>query len=176
MRIRAACIVATLLAGCASRSPHPTGGGAGEPARCANENWDLSFLKPLLGVWSEYRIDGSERTPLGTLTTRLTAKGCALQQSFVSPDDTFAFASFGHIDASGLMVETYVLSFGEIATYRWKLGKGELVLERIDGPPDLRKRLRISNITTERYLVIDERSRDGGATWEHFESVEAIRR
>lgn len=153
---------------------------------------DHQLFDKLLGTWEEYRIEDSADdvaeessddqpgtlpgTLIGTLTTNLVAQGCALRQSFVSPDQSFSFESLAYLDDTGIWQETYAMSNGTVSQYRWIENEEELILEQIGVRGSNRKRLVIYDIGENEYFVIDERSSDRGQSWEQFELVKTIRK
>ncbi|MEM7359954.1 MAG: hypothetical protein AAF431_12710 [Pseudomonadota bacterium] len=163
------------------------------------EESDTQLFQKLLGTWHEYRLSdealaafettlvededlvGDEAsstesgTLIGTLNTELVAQGCALRQSFSSPDRSFSFESLAYLDPTGNWQETYAMSNGVVSQYRWVENEEELILEQIGVTGAARKRLVIFNMTETDYFVLDERSTDRGQTWNRFELVKTVR-
>ena len=129
---------------------------------------------PLVGIWTEYQVSETSNELLGTLTTRYEANGCALVQDFQSPDGSFGFTSLGFVASDGDGQETYVLSNGRVASYRWQKENEEIILNRIVGEHESLRRLRIFDISENGYFVADESSTDGDGTWEQSELVHTI--
>ncbi len=133
------------------------------------------MLAPLIGDWEEYQVSESDEELLGTLKTRMVSENCAVVQSFLSPDGMFSFNSLGYIDSTGNWVETYVLSNGRFASYKWRSNGDELILDRVAAADQPRRRRRLFAITKNNYLVTDEESQDAGKTWQRLELVKTIR-
>ncbi len=112
-------------------------------APCDTEN---KIFRPLPGEWEEYRVSGTGREPLGTLSTELVADGCAIRQSFQAPDGLFSFSSLGFAESPGSWFETYVLSNGQVASYRWRRERDELILARVSSGSEPLRRLRIFDL------------------------------
>ena len=147
-------------------------------ANTAMADCDLAFhafVKPLLGEWEEYEQGESGQTLIGVLSTRLVSGGCAIQQSFRSPDGSFSFSSLGFADSTGELTETYVFSDGRVSSYRWSGSGGAVVLNRIASKPEISRRLRILDISADSYLVESEESHDGGQTWQLIDRVKTVR-
>ena len=130
---------------------------------------------PLVGIWMEYQISESSKELLGTLTTRYEANHCALVQEFQAPDGSFSFTSLGYVGADGVWEETYVLSNGGVAAYRWQQAGNEINLNRVTDENEPLRRLRIFDVSPGSYFVADETSTDGGMTWERSELVQTLR-
>lgn len=103
----------------------------------------------------------------GRLDVRLEAGGCALVQVFTGADGTFSFRSLGYVEtATGQWVETYVLSNGRVASYRWRLDGEDVVIDRIaGGDPALRRRLRITFESADAYRVVEETAPADADAW-----------
>ena len=142
-------------------------------APCDTEN---QIFRPLLGVWEEYRVSNTDRELLGTLSTELVAGGCAIRQSFYAPDGLFSFSSLGFAESPDSWFETYVLSNGQVASYRWRGEGDELILARVTVGSEPLRRLRIFELQPDSYFVVDEESQDGGKTWLRRELVITIRK
>ncbi len=139
------------------------------------EGEDYRQFDSLLGNWEEYELSDEGRVHLGTLATELVACGCALKQTFFSPDKSFSFESFGYLEADEAWTEHYVLSTGRIVSYKWSRRGETLVLERISRDSGKMKRLVIFDIKADSYFVSDEESVDDGGTWTRRELVHTIR-
>lgn len=74
--------------------------------------------------------------------------------------------SLATVDAeSGQWHETLLFSTGRTTEYRWSADGEDVVFDRIGDDPDERKRLRATEIGADSFVVLDERSADGGQTW-----------
>lgn len=134
-----------------------SGGGlsAQEPPVCRSAAHRTAA--PLVGVWREYTVTDSAEVYEGELTSTLDAGGCAFVQTFVSADGTFTFRSLGFVDpTTGGWRERFVLSNGATAEYHWKRDGSDLLLERA-APGGTVYRLRVTDLTLESYVVIEER-------------------
>lgn len=128
-----------------------------------------TVIQPFIGVWEEFSLnEEGKETFIGTLEVALEAGGCALNQQFISADSSFFYATLGFVnEASGFWEETYVFSTGRISEYQWIIDNGEIVQRKIGGSRSsgFMHQLRFTKLTSEGYLLIQERSDNGGKTW-----------
>lgn len=138
-----------------------------EKPPCSGGSYDL--VAPYLGTWQEFRVTDSTEVLMGTLTTRLLAKGCAISQHFMEQDSSFSYQSLGYVNpSSGLWQEHYVFSTGGTATYQW-MTEGDMIYTlRVSASrsSDHIYRLRYTDTRDDEYTVVLQRSYDGGKTWE----------
>jgi hypothetical protein len=131
---------------------------------CSGKPYELA--QRFIGTWKEYTVTPEREILMGTLQVSWELGGCVQRQQFLAVDGAFAFLGFGYLDSeTQAWQETYVLSTGRVAHYRWREAEAELFIERLGGGPASLRRLRIQNLTPEAYDVLDERSTDGGQTW-----------
>lgn len=154
------CFIFTILLSFAQESTNET-------PPCATPSHQL--IQPFLGTWEEFTLDenGNEQF-IGTLEVKLGAGGCSLVQRFATPDSTFSYSTMGYVDnGSGYWMERYVFSTGTSAEYQWIVDKGDLVQRLISGDRkiDYLHQLRLTDVTKSGYVVLQERSEDGGRTW-----------
>ncbi len=119
------------------------------------------------GTWQEYTVQSNKTEKLeGTLITSFELGGCIITQKFISVDKSFTFMSFGYVDAATHMWnETYVLSNGRVATYKWYTEGNYIYNERISGgDPSTKVRLRIVFHNEDLYEVTEERF-DSSGKW-----------
>ena len=134
-------------------------------AACAGGVYDLP--SQFVGTWREYTVTDTGEVFAGTLRSEVTADGCGYRQAFTSADATFSFQSLGYVDAQEqAWRETVVTSTGRVAHYRWRTEGADVVFDRLseDGTP--RRRLRATGFAPDSYDVVDERSADGGQSWD----------
>lgn len=131
------------------------------------------LIQPFLGIWEEYEIGANdEETFIGTLSVKLGANGCALLQQFISPDSTFSYSTMGFVnEGSGIWEEVYVFSTGATADYQWIVDSGNIVQRRVGGTRKINylHQLRFKDVTSSDYMVVEERSDDGGRSWKQTE-------
>ncbi len=138
-----------------------------EKPPCTGGSYDL--VTPYLGTWHEYRVTDSTEVLMGTLTTKLLAKGCAISQHFMEQDSSFSYQSLGAVNpSSGLWQENYVFSTGGTATYQWMTEGNEIYTLRTAASrsSDHIYRLKYTDTRDDEYTVVLQRSYDGGKTWE----------
>jgi hypothetical protein len=124
---------------------------------------------PLVGTWHEYTVTPSGEVFEGELRSSLEAGACAYVQTFVSRDGTFTFRSLGYVDAaSGVWREQFVLSNGATAEYVWERDGVDILLNRTS-PSGTVYRLRITEITPNSYVVVEERLSDEDRSWSQGE-------
>jgi hypothetical protein len=147
--VRRAAIVAAALA--VAVPAHAQDGGP-----CAGPAYDLA--QRLVGTWQEFAVTADGEQLAGRLDTTLEAGGCAIAQVFNGADGAFSFRSLGYVDAqTGQWTETYVLSNGRVASYRWSIDGEDVLVDRITGgDPATRRRLRVTFESADAYRVVEE--------------------
>ena len=152
----AACAAAFLLA---------SNAGAQTATNCAGEARDLA--RRFVGSWQEFAVTESGEELGGRLDTALEAGDCAIAQAFTGADGAFSFRSLGYVEAETRQwVETYVLSNGRVASYRWRVEGDDVVIDRIaGGDPAVRRRLRVTFLDPDTYRVVEEQSPAGTDNW-----------
>ena len=135
------------------------------PAPCTGEAYDLA--RRFVGSWQEFAVTAAGEVLGGRLDTTLEAGGCAISQVFTGADGAFSFRSLGFVEPEyGQWVETYVLSNGRVATYRWRVEGEEVVIDRIaGGDAEIRRRLRVRFLDPDTYRVVEEQSAATAGTW-----------
>ena len=135
------------------------------PAHCAGEAYGLA--RRFVGSWQEFAVTEAGEELGGRLDTTLEAGDCAITQVFTGADGVFGFRSLGYVEAgSAQWVETYVLSNGRVASYRWHTEGEDVVIDRIaGGDPAIRRRLRVSFLDPDTYRVVEEQSPAGAEDW-----------
>jgi len=135
------------------------------PAHCAGEAYGLA--RRFVGSWQEFAVTEAGEELGGRLDTTLEAGDCAIMQVFTGADGAFGFRSLGYVEAdSAQWVETYVLSNGRVASYRWRAEGEDVVIDRIaGGDPAIRRRLRVSFLDPDTYRVVEEQSPAGAEDW-----------
>ncbi len=134
--------------------------------KCPEKHHEI--FKSYLGTWEEYRVEGSNETFTGTLTSKLDLMGCAITQRFVAKDSTFIYQTLGFLDpTSNLWEETYVFSSGSMSTFQWVRENGITYQLRTGGSRTLDHiyRLEFTEVKDNEYAVIGQRSNDNGQTW-----------
>lgn len=134
-------------------------------AACTGPAYELA--QRFTGAWQEFAITEEGEQLGGRLDVTLEAGGCALAQVFTGADGAFSFRSLGFVEtATGQWVETYVLSNGRVASYRWRLDGEDVVIDRISGgDPALRRRLRITFEGADAYRVVEETAPADADAW-----------
>jgi hypothetical protein len=147
--------LATLCAGAANA----------EAPACTGPAYDLA--ERFVGAWQEFAVTAGGEELAGRLDTTLEAGGCAILQVFSGADGAFSFRSLGHVEAgTGQWTETYVLSNGRVANYRWRVDGEDIVIDRIaGGDPATRRRLRVTFESTDVYRVVEETSPADAESW-----------
>lgn len=132
---------------------------------CAGPAYELA--RRFTGSWEEFAVTDQGEQLGGRLEVALEAGGCALVQHFTGADGAFGFRSLGHVEAdTGQWVETYVLSNGRAAGYRWRLDGEDVVIDRIaGGDPAMRRRLRVTFDGEDAYRVVEETSPVDADAW-----------
>jgi len=143
---------------------YSTAANAQEPV-CIGPAYDLA--QRFVGAWEEYAVTDAGEVLGGRLDTTLEAGGCAIAQAFAGADGAFSFRSLGHVEAeTGQWTETYVLSNGRAASYRWRVEGGDIVIDRIaGGDPATRRRLRVRFESDDAYRVVEETTPADAEAW-----------
>lgn len=139
--------------------------GAQEAGACTGPAYELA--QRFVGAWQEFSVTGAGEVLGGRLDSTLEAGGCAITQVFTGADGAFSFRSLGYVEAaSGQWVETYVLSNGRVASYRWRLDGEDVVIDRIaGGDPATNRRLRVTFESPDAYRVVEETTPAGSDAW-----------
>ena len=138
---------------------------AQEAAVCSGPAFGLA--QRFVGAWQEFAVTAEGEQLAGRLDTTLEAGGCAIAQAFTGADGAFSFRSLGYVEAgTGQWTETYVLSNGRVASYRWRLEGEDIVIDRIaGGDPALLRRLRVSFESADAYRVVEETTPADAEAW-----------
>lgn len=135
---------------------------------CAGPLYEAA--RRLVGTWTEHTVTGEGEVFVGTLNVRLELDDCAFSQRFTTPDGAALFTSLGHVDGRAEWLETFVFRTGRVARYRWSPVGGEILMYEVTAGDDQRsRRLRLTDLEQDSFNVIEERSDDGGVTWESIE-------
>ena len=141
---------------------------------------DAAIFRPLIGHWDGYRVAGSDKIYVGSLSTSLAVNGCALKQSFtaaeISIEDNVNYESLGFVDETGDWLEVYVLSSGVVRHYRWEQNEEELILKQRKTLGADRNRLVVFNMLEDQYQLLEERSSDRGQTWTVHKQMHLVRK
>jgi hypothetical protein len=145
-----------------------------EAAGCADERHSL--LVPFVGDWQELTETEDGEHLQGTLRFAYILDGCAIRQTFTAAGSGFRFETLGQFDpAKGRWVETYVFNDGRSASYEWIPDGDDWFQYPLDPQRRQQKRLRITEIRADSYLVVEEHSPDSGATWSPVERTRTRR-
>lgn len=138
------------------------------------------LIRPFLGAWEEFEMkENGDQEFIGTLEVRLIANGCSLVQRFISPDSSFSYSTMGFVNpGSGIWEETYTFSTGAFAVYQWVLDAGDIVQRKVGGSRQMDHvyQLRFTEVGADGYVVIQERSEDGGKTWKQSDRTRVNRK
>ena len=138
---------------------------AGESKSCQTAIHQIAA--PLIGTWHEFSDLNTGEKYEGELKSYFAAGGCAYVQEFSNPDQSFTFRSLGFVDPKlKQWREQFVLSHGRVATYLWQVEGKDILLNRMADSKTKLYRLRLTNIQKDTYEVFEERSTDGGKTWQ----------
>ncbi len=163
--MRPAAAIAACAAGFALATLAMPATAADDAAACSGPAYDLA--RRFVGAWQEFAVTDAGEQLGGRLDTTLEAGGCAIAQAFAGADGAFSFRSLGYVEAeTGQWVETYVLSNGRAATYRWRVDGADIVIDRIGGgDPAMQRRLRVTFEDADTYRVVEETSPVGVDAW-----------
>lgn len=138
---------------------------AQETVICSGLAYEIA--RRFVGAWQEFAITADGEQLAGRLDTTLEAGGCAITQVFMGADGAFSFRSLGYVEAqTGQWTETYVLSNGRVASYRWRPDGEDVVIDRIaGGDPATRRRLRVTFESADAYRVVEETTPADAEAW-----------
>jgi len=138
---------------------------AQEAIVCSGPAYDLA--QRFVGAWQEFAVTVEGEQLAGRLDTTREAGGCAIAQAFTGADGAFSFRSLGYVEAqTGQWTETYVLSNGRVASYRWRLEGDDIVIDRIaGGDPATHRRLRVRFDSADAYRVVEETTPADAEAW-----------
>ncbi len=139
--------------------------GASAEGACDGPAYELA--RRFTGSWQEFAVTEQGEQLGGQLDVTLEAGGCAIAQAFTGADGAFSFRSLGPVEAAtGQWVETYVLSNGRVASYRWRVDGEDVVIDRIaGGDPATQRRLRVHFESADVYRVVEETTPAGADDW-----------
>lgn len=141
-------------------------------AKCTGKQYEI--LKPFLGVWDEYSVENDKENLFGKLEITLNAEGCNLAKRFVLYNKNFTYLTHGYFDPSeNSWIETFTFNNGGYAKYKWVETGKDVVMERIasSSKSDVLNRNRWTNITSNTFDILEERSSDAGKTWKIFSTT-----
>lgn len=137
---------------------------------CSGKHYELA--QKFLGTWKEYTITPDGESLVGTLKVEWELDNCIVVQHFQAAEGDFRFMAFGYLDSEHqAWQETYIFNDGRTAHYRWREENDAVIVERVGGNPNNKRRLVIRNIRYEAYDVAEEKSVDNGQTWEFVEAT-----
>ena len=146
-------------------------------ASCAGV--DLDVVNPYLGYWLEYGGDPAKNEPVGILEIRPSLNGCGFIKFFdlFDSDDTYSTTVYYDKDKA-IWRELFTFSNGGYTHVDWVAAGKEIRMNSV--PPSVsapkRHRNRWTQIKSEQFKIIEERSSDGGATWEKKSTTWMVRR
>ena len=135
-------------------------------AICQGEQFEI--LKPFMGRWQEYLVEGAEEKRYGILSIALSPESCSLTKNFSMLTSSFSYRTLGYYDRnSETWKETYTFSHGGYAIYEWKTVNNEVVMELISSAASSKKRRRNRWIKVKKndFFIVAEESADAGKTW-----------
>lgn len=140
-------------------------GASAQATACTGPAYELA--RRFTGAWQEFAVTERGEELGGRLDSTLEAGGCAITQVFTVADGEFSFRSLGYVEpASGQWIETYVLSNGRVASYRWRVDGEDVVIDRIaGGDPAVQRRLRVTFDGPDLYRVTEETAPAGSDLW-----------
>lgn len=134
--------------------------------KCEGSKYDI--LKPFIGQWHEYLVEGDEESLYGNLSVKLSSESCSLTKEFSMLTSSFSYKTLGYFDpSSGTWKETYTFSNGRYAIYEWKKLDKEVIIELLESSfsSEQLRRNRWTNLSENTFQIISEESSDSGQTW-----------
>ena len=143
---------------------------------CTGERYDI--LAPFLGEWHEYLLEDGAEKLYGKLSINIDPNTCSLTKDFTLYTNPFYYTTLAYFDADeAAWIETYSFSNGGYARYKWKQEGSDFLLERQESsfPSDYQNRNRWTNISANAFQILEERSYDGGRTWQVYSTTQLKR-
>ncbi len=134
--------------------------------QCIGKQFEI--LKPFLGNWEEYTVEDGKEQLFGRLTITLNAEGCSLNKRFLLYNRKGSYLTSGYYDlAENAWIETFTFRNGDYSKYKWVVEGKEVVMVRIanSSKSDYLNRNRWTNITSDSFDILEERSYDSGKKW-----------
>lgn len=134
--------------------------------KCEGSKYDI--LKPFIGQWHEYLVEGDKESLYGNLSIRLLSESCSLTKEFSMLTSSFSYKTLGYFDpSSGTWKETYTFSNGGYAIYEWKKLNNEVIMELLESSfsSGQHRRNRWTHLSENTFQIISEASSDSGQTW-----------
>jgi hypothetical protein len=134
--------------------------------QCIGKQFEI--LKPFLGNWEEYTVEDGKEQLFGRLTITLNAEGCSLNKRFLLYNRKSTYLTSGYYDlVENAWIETFMFPNGGYSKYKWVVEEKDVVMVRIAGSlkSDYLNRNHWTNVTSESFDILEERSYDSGKTW-----------
>ncbi len=131
---------------------------------CEGAKYDI--LKPFIGQWHEYLVEGDQESLYGNLSIRISSESCSLSKEFSMLTSSFSYETLGYFDSSsGTWKETYTFSNGGYAIYEWKKLNEEVVMELLESSfsTELLRRNRWTNVSENTFQIISQESSNASA-------------
>ncbi|MFN7602972.1 MAG: hypothetical protein ACK5R0_16415 [Bacteroidota bacterium] len=145
--------------------------------QCIGKQFEI--LKPFLGNWDEYTVEDDKEQLFGRLTITLNAEGCSLNKRFFLYNRRGSYLTNSYYDlAENAWIETFTFRNGDYSKYKWVVEGKEVVMVRIASSlkSDYLNRNRWTNITSESFDILEERSYDSGKKWAVFSTTRLKRK
>lgn len=133
---------------------------------CTGKQFEI--LKPFLADWDEYEMNNNKETLIGRLSIKLDGEGCNLSKKFILFGGNFTYLTHGYFDKKeNAWMETFTFNNGSYSKWKWVIRGNDIIMENItsSSKTNLQKRNRWTNIKTDSFDIIEERSKDSGKTW-----------
>ena len=145
--------------------------------QCIGKQFEI--LKPFLGNWEEYTVEDGKEQLFGRLTITLNAEGCSLNKRFLLYNRKGSYLTSGYYDlAENAWIETFTFPNGDYSKYKWVVEGKEVVMVRIanSSKSDYLNRNRWTNITSDSFDILEERSYDSGKKWTVYSTTKLKRK
>lgn len=145
--------------------------------QCIGKQFEI--LKPFLGNWEEYTVEDGKEQLFGRLTITLNAEGCSLNKRFLLYNRKGSYLTSGYYDlAENAWIETFTFRNGDYSKYKWVVEGKEVVMVRIanSSKSNYLNRNRWTNITSDSFDILEERSYDSGKKWTVYSTTKLKRK
>jgi uncharacterized protein affecting Mg2+/Co2+ transport len=146
-------------------------------SQCIGKQFEI--LKPFLGDWEEYVVEDGKEQLFGRLMISLNAEGCSLNKRFLLYNRKGSYLTSGYYDlVENAWIETFTFRNGDYSKYKWVEEGKDVVMVRIasSSKSDYLNRNRWTNITSDSFDILEERSYDSGKKWAVYSTTKLKRK
>jgi len=143
------------------------------------EGSQYEIVKPFIGLWEEYAVENDAEQLFGMLDISINTNGCNITKEFLLFNKPFSYVTTAYFDQQqNAWIEIFTFQNGKHAIFKWIKAKDGVLMERIGGSsqPEYLHRNRWTNIKTDSFEILEERSYDSGKSWEVYSTTRLKRK